>query len=134
MLKCISVECKKNAETIALEVFGHAYHNHDVPLYLVKMLYMHFVLQTLIDFLSKKTPQSATNFKTQSITLTKNRLQLELEGTKLDLMEQKEVFQRTLEKKKREAQCILETLTPLRVHQCIEEILSQLHESYEALL
>ena len=81
-------EIKQNAETIAMEVFGHPLHNHDAPLYFAKMLYMQFVLHNLVDFFSKEAPQSgATDFKSQSITLTKDELQLALEGAKLELKE-----------------------------------------------
>lgn len=132
--RCRVDEIKNNAETIAMEVFGHPLHNHDAPLYFAKMLYMHFVLQNPVDFSSKEAPQSAaTDFKAQSITLSKDELQLALEGAKLELMEQKEVLQKTLEEKEREAQRILETSTPLRAHQRIEERLTQLQEGYEAL-
>ena len=79
---------KQNAETIAIEVFGHPLHNHDAPLYFAKMLYMYLVLHNPLDFALKETPQSgATDFKSQSITLTKDELQLALEGVKLELKE-----------------------------------------------
>ena len=88
-------EIKQNAETIAMEVFGHPLHNHDAPLYFAKMLYMQFVLERPVDFSLKEAPQSgATDFKSQSITLTKDELQLALEGAKLELKEQKELLQR----------------------------------------
>ena len=38
-----------------------------------------------------------------------------------------------MEEKERETQRLMETSTPLRSHQCMEERLSQLHGSYEAL-
>ena len=76
-----------------MEVFGHPLHNHDAPLYFAKMLYMQFVLEQPVDFSSKEAPQSgATDFKSQSITLTKDELQLALEGAKLELKEQKELL------------------------------------------
>ena len=34
--RCRVDEIKNNAETIAMEVFGHPLHNHDAPLYLPK--------------------------------------------------------------------------------------------------
>lgn len=132
--RCRVDEIKQNAETIAMEVFGHPLHNHDAPLYFAKMLYMQFVLGNPVDFSSKEAPQSgATDFKSQSITLTKDELQLALEGAKLELNMQKELLQRQLEEKERETQRIMETSTPLRSHQRMEERLSQLHGSYEAL-
>ena len=111
--RCRVDEIKKNAETIAMEVLGHPLHNHDAPLYFAKMLYMHFVLERPVDFSSKEAPESgAIDFKSKSITLTKDELQLALEGAKLELKEQKELLQRQLEEKERERHNVSWRLQP----------------------
>lgn len=110
--KCLHEEMKKNAETIAMEVFGQALHNHDAPLYFAKMLYMQFVLEQLVDFSSKEVSSSLVDVRATSVTLSKEELQLALEGAQLELMQQKELLQKRLDDKEQEAQRILQAATP----------------------
>ena len=112
--KFLNEDIQQNAEQIALEVFGQPLHNHDEPLYFAKMLYMHFVLKESVDFSSKDTPQSASDIKSNSVTLSRAELTLALEGAELELQTVKEALQKSLQDKEQQTRRIFEIATPLR--------------------
>lgn len=132
--KCTNEDIRNNAEQIAMEVFGHALHNHDAPLYFAKMLYMHFVLKKPVDFSSKDTPQSASTTKSNSVTLSREELVLALEGAQLELTASKEALKRSLEEKEQEARRILETATPVRQQQRVQSDIRHMRDDVGKLL
>ena len=131
--KCLHEDMKKNAETIAMEVFGQPLHNHDAPLYFAKMLYMQFVLEQPVDFSSKEVSTSLVDVRATSVTLSKDELQLALEGAQLELMQQKELLQKRLDDKEQEAQRILQAATPPPRQGKIEEGMTQIRADINSL-
>ena len=114
--KCRNEEIKALTETIATEVYGHPLHNGDAPLYLAKMLYMHFHLQRPVDFSSKDAIAPTSDIRTTMVTLTSEEPSLALEGAQLELLKEKEDLQRRLAAKELEAQRILQSQTPPQVN------------------
>ena len=51
---CIDEHICQNVQDIYIEIYGKAPHHNEVPMFLVKFLYMHFVKGIILDFSSYK--------------------------------------------------------------------------------
>ena len=114
-------------------MYGHPLHNGDAPLYLAKMLYMHFHLQRPVDFSSKDAIAPTSDIRTTMVTLTSEDLSLALEGAQLELLKEKEYLKRRLAMKELEAQRILQSQTPPQVNARMEERMAQMRAEIASL-
>ena len=61
-----------HAECIFLKVFGHPLHNADCPLYFAKMLYVQFVQNRLVDFVSKEVTVNTHDRHEETVTFIRS--------------------------------------------------------------
>lgn len=131
--RCLNEDIRLNAERIFLEVYGHPLHNADAPLYFAKMLYVHFIKGTPVDFSSKDVSVRTHDIREETVTFTRQELALIVEGAGIELNKVKESLGAKLAEKEQEAIRLSQVQTPPPSNAKVETQLNKLSQDVQGL-